>query len=101
VRINHQLQANFDPRRFKHLAKWNSDASRIEMHLLSLRKQEIDLKGLSMKLELGRGESIHTESSHKYHPGEIAALGAKAGFSLSFQWLDEDALFASNLFAAV
>ena len=48
-----------------------------------------------------KGERIWTESSYKYEPAAIEALGRRADFTVAAQWTDEDARFALTLFAAV
>jgi dimethylhistidine N-methyltransferase len=105
VRLNRELGATFDLDAFAHVAAWNADERRVEMHLESLRPQTAtvgrrDLGQRAWKVEFGDGERIWTESSYKYEPDEIVAMGARAGFSAAEQWIDTDARFALTLFAA-
>ena len=51
---------------------WNDEASRIEMHLVSLRDQVVRVAGQAIRF--ARGETIHTENSYKYAPERFAAL---------------------------
>ena len=92
TRINRELGADFRPDDFSHLAEYNDQAGRIEMHLISRRDQEVSLAGESFAF--AEGERICTEYSYKYAIDEFAALALEAGFTLRDSWTDEDDLFA-------
>ena len=94
-RINRELGASFDVASFDHRAFWNSAEGRVEMHLVSRREQTVRVGGRSVRF--ARGESIHTESSHKYELGEFAALARSAGFEVLRVWTDEARLFSVQL----
>jgi dimethylhistidine N-methyltransferase len=98
VRINRELQGTFDLDAFAHVAVWNRAQRRIEMHLESRRDQRVRVGDSTVTI--GTGERIWTESSYKYEPIEIVAMGADAGFAPTEQWIDEEARFALTLFAA-
>jgi len=98
-RINDELGGTFDLDGFVHRACWNSRERRVEMHLLSVRRQEVHIAAADLVLELELGESIWTESSYKYEPHEILAAGTAAGFAHGDQWIDERARFALTRFA--
>ena len=91
-RINRELGADFEPRRFSHYAFYNAPLGRIEMHLISLQEQKISLGRHRFTFE--RGESIHTENSYKYSMESFAALAANAGFRQERCWSDSKGLFA-------
>ena len=80
------------------MAVWNRAQRRIEMHLESRRDQRVRVGDSTVTF--GTGERIWTESSYKYEPIEIVAMGADAGFAPTEQWIDEEARFALTLFAA-
>ena len=101
LRMNVELGADFDLRRFAHRAVWNPDASRVEMHLVSLADQEVHVADADFRFRLQDGETIWTESSYKYEPAGIRALVEPAGFIQRNQWIDEGARFALTLFEAV
>jgi dimethylhistidine N-methyltransferase len=92
ARINRELGANFDLKRFSHYAFYNAAAGRIEMHLVSLKKQTVSIAGHRFGFE--PGESIHTENSYKYSADGFGALAAQAGFSVHKTWTDRRGLFA-------
>ncbi len=100
VRINRELDANFDLNAFTHRAVWNRDESRVEMHLVSTRAQRAVVRAAQLELELEEGESIWTESSYKYEPKTLIRQLQAAGFGLQKQWVDESARFALTLLTA-
>ena len=94
VRVNRELDADFDPGAFAHLPLWNAAASRIEMHLVSRVAQRVRLVSLNLEVEFAAGETIHTENSYKYRPGQAEALLAEAGFRSAASWADARGWFA-------
>jgi uncharacterized SAM-dependent methyltransferase len=92
ARINRELGADFELRRFAHYAFYNAAAGRIEMHLVSLEKQVMKIGRQRFRFE--RGESIHTENSYKYSIAGFRALAANAGFRQTRCWTDRKGLFA-------
>jgi L-histidine N-alpha-methyltransferase len=100
VRINRELDANFNPNLFRHRARWNEEHSRIEMHLESLLAQKIALRALDVEVRFARGETIHTENSYKFTDERVVALLTRAGFKLRQQWTDPNHWFTVYLAAA-
>jgi L-histidine N-alpha-methyltransferase len=100
VRINRELGADFDLDRFTHQAVWNAIDQRIEMHLVSLARQEARVAAAETNVSFEVGEPIWTESSYKYEPEQILGMGTRAGFATRNQWIDHDARFALTLFVA-
>ncbi len=99
VRLNRELQAEFDLHQFEHRAVWNASVSRVESHLVSRCKQKIAILGADCVVHFVEGESIWTESSYKYEPESVVAMGVKAGFCCRNQWIDEqDRGFVLTLF---
>lgn len=101
VRINRELLGNFDVDGFLHRAVWNAPESRIEMHLVSRRRQPIDIPAAGLEFVMLEGESIWTESSYKFEPAEIVALLERAGFRVTAQWIDAVDRFALTQAEAV
>jgi uncharacterized SAM-dependent methyltransferase len=101
VRINRELGGEFDLRTFRHRAVWNRDESRIEMHLVSARRQIVRARAGGPIVPFGTDEPIWTESSYKYEPDGIIEMGAEAGFATRDQWIDPEARFALTLMAAI
>ena len=100
LRINGELGANFDLLTFDHRALWNAGASRIEMHLLSLFDQTVHIAGLKLDVPFVAGETIWTESSHRYTETGFRYLVEEAGFQYVGQWLAEEYSFLEVLVAA-
>jgi dimethylhistidine N-methyltransferase len=94
ARINRELGANFDLRRWRHYAFYNPAQGRIEMHLVSMGEQKVALG--KHRFRFASGETIHTENSYKYSLDGFRELAAKAGFSASRIWTDRRGLFALN-----
>jgi L-histidine Nalpha-methyltransferase len=101
VRINRELLADFDPRRFDHEVRWDAGSRRIEMHLRSRGAQRIAIRAAELEIRFRDGETIWTESSHKYRPDEPAKLALRAGFRCAAQWSDAEWPFAESLLVAV
>ena len=98
VRANRELDADFDVAAFAHRATWNAREQRVEMHLVSTRTQQVYLAAADVRVPFAAGESIWTESSYKYTPESLRDLGTNRGFTVTDQWIDEDARFALTLF---
>ena len=104
TRLNREAGANFDPKRFRHEARWNEAQSRIEMHLVSVGEQVVTLgtgSGEFMTVQFADGESIHTENSHKFTRESVSALLRESGFEATRVFEDNDGLFALTLATAV
>jgi L-histidine N-alpha-methyltransferase len=99
-RINRELGANFNLASFRHEARWNTVERRIEMHLVSVRRQTVEIPAAGLRLMLAEGESIWTESSHKYKPAEVLEMAADTGFRCAGQWIDAEWPFGQNLLIA-
>jgi dimethylhistidine N-methyltransferase len=89
ARLNRELGAEFYLESFEHRAVWNEAESRIEMHLESRVAQKVRLGALDLEVEFAQGETIHTENSYKYLPGQAEAMLTAAGFSAAGSWTDE------------
>ena len=94
VRLNRELDAEFDAETFAHRAVWNKAASRMEMHLVSQVAQSVNIAALDLTVDFAAGESIHTENSYKYQPGQVEALLAETGFRAEATWTDPKGWFA-------
>jgi dimethylhistidine N-methyltransferase len=97
ARINRELGGRFDLEAFRHVAFWNPEASRIEMHLESLREQTIWVQDLGRCFYFAHGERIHTENSYKFSAAGIAALLERSGLRLEKTWTDAQGWFSEVL----
>jgi dimethylhistidine N-methyltransferase len=94
-RANRELGADFDLAAFDHRAFWNAACGRVEMHLVSRRDQVVRVGGRA--IPFAKGETIHTENSHKYELAGFAAIAAAAGFEVERVWTDDARLFSVQL----
>jgi len=97
ARINRELDANFDLANFEHFARFNSDARSIEMHLVSTRYQTVTIPSAGISIDFRQGETIWTESCHKFRPDELAEMASLARFHCEAQWVDHEWPFAELL----
>jgi dimethylhistidine N-methyltransferase len=90
--LNREFGTDFDLDAFSHLAEYNRDEGRIEIRLVSSKKQEISIGDDAITID--RDEAILTEYSHKYTPEGFAEMASDAGFSVAKVWTDADRLFS-------
>jgi len=100
ARINRELDADFDLNQFAHEARVNREERRVEMHLRSRRNQRARIAAAEAVIDFSAGESIWTESCHKFAAEEIPFLAARAGFRCTQQCIDTQWPFAENLLIA-
>lgn len=98
MRINRELDADFDLARFRHHARVCQSHGRVEMHLVSLVDQRVQVGDSVFRFEAG--ETIHTENSHKFALDEFAAMAKRAGWTTDTVWTDPKRLFSVNMLSA-
>jgi dimethylhistidine N-methyltransferase len=101
VRINRELDAGFALDSFRHEARFNPQTRSIEMHLRSARDQRVSIAKAGFSVAIRKGETIWTESSHKYSLAEVESLARKAGFRTDAQWVDGEWGFVETLLVRV
>jgi dimethylhistidine N-methyltransferase len=92
VRINRELDGDIPMDTFRHRAIWNDRLSRIEMHLEAVRDVAFQVDG--ERFSMRRGETIHTENSHKYGERDARLLLLAGGWTPVEEWTDDEARFA-------
>jgi L-histidine Nalpha-methyltransferase len=97
LRINRELGGTFDLRAFRHRAVWNAACSRMDMFLVSTRKQRVQIEAVDLEFELREDEAIWTESSYKYTTDGLIVQLRNSGFESVAQWVDPTAGFALTL----
>ncbi len=97
TRINRELGADFDLDGFAHHAIYDEAKQRIEMHLVSNRRQRVRVGGATISFV--PGETIHTESSHKYSVDGFRALARDAGWNSVGHWTDTRDYFSVHALA--
>jgi L-histidine Nalpha-methyltransferase len=96
-RLNNELGADFDPMGFRHCVRWNPIESRIEMHLESMRAQNVQIAAAELELHFRNGETIHTENSYKFTNDTLVALLSDSGFVIQHAWKDARDWYALTL----
>jgi dimethylhistidine N-methyltransferase len=92
LHVNRVLGTRFDPHAFAHVALYDEEHSRIEMHLEARRAQRVIVDGIARTF--AAGERIHTEHSYKYPPAAFRALLLRAGFTRVRLFQDDACDFA-------
>ena len=100
ARINRELDGDFALSQFRHVARYDTENRRIEMHLLATVNQAARIRKAGLTVRLREGETLWTESSHKYNREEVVQMGERAGFRCDGQWVDLEWPFAQSLFIA-
>jgi L-histidine N-alpha-methyltransferase len=95
--INHRLEGDFTPERFEHIAFYDEERERIELHLESAVSQMVRLDALDLDVSFDEGERTLTEVSCKYTRDSVEALLAEAGLVLDRWFTDEGENFAVSL----
>ncbi|KAA9013270.1 L-histidine N(alpha)-methyltransferase [Sphingobium limneticum] len=91
-RINRELEGDLPVEEFAHRAIWNDEKARIEMHLEARRPLHFHVAGQCFHMDAG--ETIHTESSHKYGARDERLLLRAGGWEPATEWMDDEGLFA-------
>jgi len=90
--VNHLIGADFDVRQWRHLAFFNQEESRIEMHLEARDALTVHWQGGERRF--AQGERIHTEDSYKYTRQSFVGLLEQSGFATTRVWTDPAGWFA-------
>ncbi|MBC2776166.1 L-histidine N(alpha)-methyltransferase [Parasphingopyxis marina] len=92
TRINRELGGTIPEDAFRHRAVWNDPLARVEMHIEALRDVEFTVEG--ERFAMAKGETIHTENSHKYGPRDARILLRAGGWTMIREWSDRKDQFA-------
>lgn len=95
--LNRELDANFDPDAFEHVAFWDEDNEWIDIRLRARTEQFVDLRALDMRAHFARNEEMRTEISTKFTRERIEASYEDAGLELVEWWLDPEERYALSL----
>ena len=98
ARANRELDCEFDLASFDHYAFYEPREQRIEMHLISRRRQAVVVCG--ERFAFDEGQTLHTENSCKYTVDGFRHLARTAGFEPQAVWTDEARLFSVHWLAA-
>jgi L-histidine N-alpha-methyltransferase len=97
--VNGIIDTRFDASDFEHLAFYNENEQRIEMHLKATRERSIRINGNHETLNIKKGETIHTENSYKFNNEDIESIGRQAGLNAVSVFTDEQKWFSLVLYS--
>jgi L-histidine N-alpha-methyltransferase len=100
VRINRELGGDFSIDQFRHVAIFNEETRSIEMHLRSRIEQRVNIPAAGISVDLKAGETIWTETSHKYSLPELSSMARESGFDCVGTWAENGWKFVENLWVA-
>jgi L-histidine N-alpha-methyltransferase len=92
--INRELNADFIISHFDHVAFFNRDRERIEMHLRANRNTVVNINDLELELKIEKDETIHTENSCKFSRDGVKHLVKKSGLNIKSWYFDEKGWFS-------
>ena len=92
--MNRELDADFDERRFVHVAVFEKDAAQIEMRLKAIEPHSVRVGALALDVEFAAGEEMRTEVSAKFTREQVLGELRAAGLQLARWWTDPDGDFA-------
>ncbi|BBY64368.1 L-histidine N(alpha)-methyltransferase [Mycolicibacterium helvum] len=95
--VNRELDANFDPTAFEHIARWNADEERIEMWLRATTPQQVTVGGIGLRVDFAAAEEMLTEVSCKFRPDTVTQELAEAGLRRTHWWTDPAGDFGLSL----
>jgi L-histidine Nalpha-methyltransferase len=98
ARINRELEADFDPRKFAHVVRYDARRGSVDSFLQARGRSVVRVRSIGLRTSFRAGERIHTESSYKYTDDELESLGRAAGFRPASRWHDNAQLFGVYLF---
>jgi L-histidine N-alpha-methyltransferase len=100
VRMNRELGGDFAIDQFKHVAIFNEQTRSVEMHLQSRINQRVNIPAAGISVDLKAGETIWTETSHKYSLPELSDMARESCFRCVGTWLENNWKFVENLWVA-
>ena len=92
--INNLVGTNFKSEEFEHLAFYNKENERIEMHLKAMNDMIITFNSGIKEIHIKKGETIHTENSHKFNEQSIDNFGLWAGLKTEEIYTDDNRWFS-------
>ena len=92
--INNLVGTNFKSEEFEHLAFYNKENERIEMHLKAMKDMIITFNSGINEIHIKKGEAIHTENSHKFNEQSIENFGLWAGLRTEEIYTDDNRWFS-------
>jgi L-histidine Nalpha-methyltransferase len=99
--LNRELDADFEPDDFEHVALFDREHEWIEMRLRARREHTTLVRDLNLPVHFDAGEEMRTEISAKFTADRLEADLSAAGLELVRWFTDPEELFALTLSRAV
>lgn len=97
ARINRELEADFNPEKFRHIAHYDERRGSVDSFLEAQECMAVRVRAADLAIALEAGERIHTESSYKFADEDVARLAEGAGFAARSVWHDRAKSFSVHL----
>ncbi len=97
LRINRELEADFDLNQFEHYPSYDPQTGACKSYLVSRRQQSVYIRGLEERFEFAAGECIFMEISQKYSLTQLQELAFQSGFDVSAYFTDTHGYFADQI----
>lgn len=101
ARLNHDLDAEFDLKAFRHYGTYEVRSGAMESYLVSLKNQSVHVGLLQKSFEFRSWEPIHVEYSYKYLPSDVDSLAQDSGYEVVKRFTDKRRFFADDLWRPV
>jgi len=92
--LNAETDADFDPRGFDHLAAYNVEEARVEMHLVAKTTQNVRVGAIDAALKIEVGEKILTEISRKFTEESLTTMLNEAGYDIEAHFTPDNQYFS-------
>lgn len=100
-RINRELGANFQTKKFRHYASYEPETGEVRSYLISQAEQEVYIEKLNKTFHFHQWENIHTEISKKYSDEELKKLADESHFEVRERYFDSQRFFSDSLLERV
>ncbi len=92
--LNRELNSNFQPTEFEHVAFYNDEKERVEMHLRARTDIKATIHDLGLEVKIEKGDTIHTENSCKFSRSRIKNMVSEAGLTIKEWYSDSKGWFS-------
>ncbi|WBL22990.1 L-histidine N(alpha)-methyltransferase [Zunongwangia sp. HRR-M8] len=98
VRMNNELEADFNTDEFKHWETYNPETGTAASYLVSKKEQQVKIDKLNLDIHFDAWETIHTEISQKYDDNIVQWLAEEAGLAVTGEFSDSENCYKNYIF---
>jgi L-histidine N-alpha-methyltransferase len=95
--LNRELDGDFQPESFEHIAFYDRRNEWVEMRLRATRASSVYIADLDLRVEFAAGEELRTEISAKFTRAHVEADLEASGLELERWFTDDEELFAVTM----